>query len=61
MLKEENNMAEILNETEVEIFADDLPVEDETDLTEDELVTLFGLMPDVVDDAPQTHGLEESK
>jgi hypothetical protein len=54
-------MAEILNETEVEIFADDLPVEDETDLTEDELVTLFGLMPDTVDDAPQTHGLEECK
>lgn len=54
-------MAEILNETEVEIFADDLPVEDETDLTEDELVTLFGLMPDVVDEAPQTHGLEECK
>jgi hypothetical protein len=60
MLKEENNMAEIINETEQEIFADDLPVEEDEELAEEELINLFGVMPDEGDTAPVTHGWEES-
>lgn len=53
-------MAEIINETEQEIFVDDLPVEEDEELTEEDLINLFGVIPDEGDTAPVTHGWEES-
>lgn len=54
-------MAEIINEKDLEeVCADDLPIEEEEECTDD-LVVLFGVMPEIGDDSPVTHGWEESK
>ena len=56
-------MAELL-EKDVEVLeevdVDELEVEESEEMTEDEMVLMFGEKPEEAPVAPQTHGMEES-
>jgi hypothetical protein len=56
-------MAELL-EKDVEVLeevnVDELEVEESEEMTEDEMVLMFGEKPEDAPVAPQTHGMEES-
>ena len=56
-------MAELL-EKDVEVLeevnVDELEVEESEEMTEDEMVLMFGEKPEEAPVTPQTHGMEES-